>query len=94
MCSYNGQMIIPHKLFFEPQGWIFKSLLWIYENYSKWKGFLPIFVVRSYHMSVFENENFWDLYENYGINHNYSTFRIPQQNSNIERNIHVLQEMT
>jgi len=43
------------------------------------KRVYQFFFVRSDHMNEVENEKFWDFFENYGINHNYSALRTPQK---------------
>jgi len=54
---------------------------------------LKILKVRSDHGGEFENEPFETFCEKYGIVHEFSSPRIPQQNEVVERNNRSLQEM-
>jgi len=48
------------------------------------KGFSIIFV-KNDHGENFENKNFWNLIEKYGINHNFSTRKILKQNGIVRK---------
>ncbi|WP_251363026.1 DDE-type integrase/transposase/recombinase, partial [Escherichia coli] len=54
---------------------------------------LQIISIRSDHGREFENQQFSDFCDNFGINHNFSAPRTPQQNGVVERKNRTLIEM-
>ena len=50
--------------------------------------------LRSDHSKEFENSSFTDYCNEYGVDHNFSALRTPQQNGMVERKNRTLEDMT
>jgi len=68
----------------------FKVLCKFFKQVQSEKG---VSIIKSDHGGEFENEKFRSFCENYGINHNLSTLKTPQQNGIVERKNISLQEI-
>ena len=65
----------------------------IFSKFSQNKLNTSIVTIRSDHGGEFENDLFDKFYEKYGIDHNFSAPRTPQQNGVVERKNRILEEL-
>ena len=79
-------------LIFKLKEWYFLWVFKVLQQGSKWKGF-TITCIRSDHGREFENIDFEDYCNEYGINHNFLAPRTPQQNGIVERKNRTLQKI-